>query len=65
MKKLLSVIVIVTMLVTAMFPAFSTMAADTLDISAENTYFTKNDDGNGESTMTPILHLWCITIPPM
>ena len=52
MKKLLSVIVIVTMLVTAMCPAFATMAADTLDISAENTYFTKNDDGNGESTMT-------------
>lgn len=52
MKKLLSVIVIVTMLVTAMWPAFATMAADTLDISAENTYFTKNDDGNGESTMT-------------
>lgn len=52
MKKLLSVIVIVTMLVTAMCPAFATMAADTLDISGESTYFTKNDDGNGESTMT-------------
>lgn len=52
MKKLLSVIVIVTMLVTAMCPAFATMAADTLDISAESTYIAKKADGSGASTVT-------------
>ncbi|MGM9635534.1 MAG: hypothetical protein ACI3YE_05205, partial [Candidatus Avispirillum sp.] len=50
MKKLLSVIVMVAMLVTAMLPAFATMAADALEFGTDEAYLTKNADGVGEAT---------------
>ena len=50
MKKLLSVIVMVAMLVTAMLPAFATMAADALALGTDEAYLVKNADGLGEAT---------------
>lgn len=50
MKKLLSVIVMVAMLVTAMLPAFATVAADALEFGIDEAYLVKNADGVGEAT---------------